>query len=143
MCMDVCHNTNRAKPQVISFDNDKDIQDFSISHYAVLHHSYDHFHIKETLISQERSKIWKSCKQLVKIISRVLSNNSVCSQLNFSMHIHFNIKCVSIPLDPLVPHDAITVDWCQSVYLQWQGKLLQCVDLLAPRVVMLDWLRRL
>ena len=25
MCMDVCHNTNRANPQVISFDNDKDI----------------------------------------------------------------------------------------------------------------------
>ena len=25
MCMDVSHNTNRANPQVISFDNDKDI----------------------------------------------------------------------------------------------------------------------
>ena len=25
MCMDVSHNTNRANPQVISFDNEKDI----------------------------------------------------------------------------------------------------------------------
>ena len=24
MCMDVSHNTNRANPQVISFDNDND-----------------------------------------------------------------------------------------------------------------------
>ena len=61
MCMDVSHNTNRANPQVISFDNDND-NDFSISHYAVLCHSYDHLYIKQILISQERSNIWKSCK---------------------------------------------------------------------------------
>ena len=24
MCMDVSHNTNRANPQVVSFDNDND-----------------------------------------------------------------------------------------------------------------------
>ena len=62
MCMDVSHNTNCANPQVISFDNDKDIYDFSTSHCAVLCHSYDHLHIKQILISQERSNIWKSCK---------------------------------------------------------------------------------
>ena len=41
MCMDVSHNTNHANPQVISFDNDndKDISDFSISHYAVWCHT--------------------------------------------------------------------------------------------------------
>ena len=33
--MDVSHNTNHGNLQVISFENDKDIWDFSISHYAV------------------------------------------------------------------------------------------------------------
>ena len=27
MCMDVSHNTNRANPQVVSFDNDNDDND--------------------------------------------------------------------------------------------------------------------
>ena len=46
--------------QVISLDNLKDIQVFSISHYAAWCHSYDHLHITQILISQERSKIWKN-----------------------------------------------------------------------------------
>ena len=48
-----------------------------------------YLHIKQILISQERSKIWKSCKELVQIISRILSNKSVFLQLNLSMYMHF------------------------------------------------------
>ena len=51
-----------ASFKAISFHNLQDIQAFSISHYAVLCHSHDHLHIKQILMSQERSKIWKSCK---------------------------------------------------------------------------------
>ena len=71
------HPRKHASFQVISFHNLKDIQAFPISHYAVWCHGYDHLHIKQILISQERSKIWKSCQLLVEIISRVLSNESV------------------------------------------------------------------
>ena len=63
MCMDVSHNSNRANPQVISFDYDKDLGFFNKSLCSVMSYSYDHLHIKQILISQERSNIiWKSCK---------------------------------------------------------------------------------
>ena len=40
-------------------------------------------------IFQEKNEIWKNCKRLVFIISRVLSNDTVCLKLNFSFHRHF------------------------------------------------------
>ena len=75
MCVDVSHDCKHANPQDISYDDDDDDDgdddddddedddddDFSISH-AEWCHSYDHLHIKQILISEERSKIWKSCK---------------------------------------------------------------------------------
>ena len=50
---------------VILLDNLEDIQAFSISHHAVWCHSYHYLHIKQILVSQQRSKIWKSCNWLV------------------------------------------------------------------------------
>ena len=49
--MDVSHNTDRANPEVISFENDKDIKNFSISHYPVI------------MQCQERSNTWKVGKR--------------------------------------------------------------------------------
>ena len=57
-----CRGIHPRTFQVISLHNPKDTQAFSISNYAVWCHSYDHLHIKQILISQERSKMRKSCK---------------------------------------------------------------------------------
>ena len=58
-----CTFTCKCQFQVISINIPKDNCAFTTRHYAAWRHKYDNLHIKQTSISQEGSKIWKSCKR--------------------------------------------------------------------------------